>query len=196
VAREGSRIVTRARHHSTNARPACAVIALVLLSIGASGSGGTASAGGSAETLLRPASGVIGPLPRHRGCELTEYRGSSTPLYTDRPYHTAGDVPELSGLSFCRGKRHGQEMWILDVTRPTTLYTLASASHALERGGWRRLPRPVRVDAAGLALDRLYAWRIAPGRFAIHHGHATTANPVFFDAANARIAPIAAQGDD
>jgi hypothetical protein len=172
------------------------MIALVALALGASGAGESAWAGGSSETRLRPVSGVIGPLPRHHGCLLTEYQGRSTPLYADRPYHTSGDVQELSGLSFCRGKRHGQEVWILDVIRPTTLYTLASESHALEQGGWRRLPGSVHVDAAGLDLDRLYAWRVEPGRFAIHYGHATTANPIFFDTADARLAPVPAQSDD
>lgn len=185
--------MTRARRHSNSALRTVAVVVLV---IAAPGAGGSAAAGGDSETRIRPPSGLIGPVPRQRGCALTDFQGPSTTLYADRPYHTNGPVPELSGLSFCRSKRHNQALWILDVTRPTTLYTLASESHSLEAGGWRLLPRTVRVDAAGLVLDRLYSRRVHPGRYAIHHGHATTANPVFFDSADARVTPIPAPDDE
>jgi len=170
---------------------AWAALATAVLQVAAS-----ASAGGEAGAQLRPADPLIGPLSRRHKCALTRFEGPPTALYSDRPYHTDVAVPELSGRAFCRGKRHGQEVWILDVTRATTFYALASASQGLEAGGWRALETPVRVDAAGLALDRLYARRVEPGRYAIHHGHATTASPVFFDPADARVVPIPAPDHD
>jgi hypothetical protein len=99
-------------------------------------------------------------------------------------------VAPLEGTLFCRGKRHGRDLWILDVSRATALFTLASAAHELEASGWRLFPEPVRVDAAGLALDRLYRLRVKPGRYAIHYGRATTASPVFWNPRDARIVPI------
>lgn len=140
-------------------------------------------------SLVRPGGSVLGRFAR-RACEAVAYAGPETRLYSDRPYHTAEKVPVLEGQQFCRDKRHGRGLWILDVHEPTALYTIATARHELERSGWRLYPEPVRVEAAGLTLDRLYRLRVEPGRYAIHHGHATTANPVFWNPRDARIVPV------
>jgi hypothetical protein len=139
--------------------------------------------------LLRPARGVLGPFPERR-CQPVDYAGPQTRLYSDRPYATQQPVPALAGHRFCRGERHGQDLWILDVGRPTHLYTLAAARYALERAGWRLYPQPVRVDAEELDFDRLYQLRVEPGRYAIHYGHARTANPIFWNPRDARLLPL------
>ncbi len=140
--------------------------------------------------FLRPGGGVLGRFAPERRCEAVDYAGPQTLLYADRPYHTAEPVQVLRGHRFCRGKRHGRDLWILDVGRPTHLYALASAHYDLERAGWQLYPQPVRVKAAGHAFDRLYQLRVEPGRYAIHYGHATTANPVFWNPRDARIVPV------
>jgi hypothetical protein len=145
------------------------------------------------EALLRPAGA---PLPIASRCEQVAYQGPQTALYSDRPYRTGGMVPALTGYSFCRSHRHGQEVWLFEVVRPTAFLTLASGRHRLEEAGWRRTDVAVRVEAAGLPLDGLYQYSALPGRYAIHYGHARTANPVFWRPADVRlIAPSAARDD-
>jgi hypothetical protein len=154
----------------------------------------TPASTGSEASLLRPAGAPLAIAPR---CEQVAYQGPQTALYSDRPYRTAGVVPALEGFSFCRSHRHGQEVWLFEAVRPTTLLTLASERHQLEGAGWKRLDVAVRVEAAGLPLDGLYEHRIEPGRWAIHYGHARTANPVFWRPADVRpIAPSGADRDD
>lgn len=144
----------------------------------------------AAETPGPFAGSVLGRFLRRRSCEAVTYAGPATQLYSDRPYHTSAPVAELEGHLFCRGKRHGRDLWILDVSHKTRLYALAAEKHRLERSGWTKLPQPVRVEAAGLALDGLYELRVGPGRYAIHYGHASTANPVFWNPRDAHIVPI------
>ncbi len=138
----------------------------------------------SREPLVRPAGAPLGIAPR---CEQVAYQGPQTALYSDRPYRTSGVVRALEGYSFCRSHRHGQEVWLFEVIRPTTLLTLASRRHELEEAGWKRVDVAVRVEAAGLPLDGLYEHRVEPGLYAIHYGHARTANPVFWRPADVRL---------
>ena len=149
--------------------------------------GPEASGAATAEAVdpfLRPAGSPLEVLPR---CEQVLYLGPQTMLYSDRPYRTDGVVGALEGHRFCRSFRHGQGVWLFEVVRATTLLTLASEQHQLEAAGWKRVDVPVRVDAAGLRLDRLYEYRIGPGRYAIHYGHGQTANPVFWKSADAHV---------
>ena len=148
----------------------------------------------SEQSQVLPAGAPLGIAPR---CEQVAYQGPQTALYSDRPYRTSGVVRELEGYSFCRSHRHGQEAWLLEVGRPTTLLTLASDRHQLEEAGWKRVDTPVNVEAAGLRLDGLYERHVAPGRYAIYYGHARTANPVFWKPADARVIVLseAAQED-
>ena len=173
----------------------CAVLLLVaILSGAAAGYAFRASRAGPEQTgaavagaegpFIRPAGSPLGIAPR---CEQVRYQGPQTALYSDRPYRTDGAVGALEGYSFCRSHRHGQEVWLLEVVRATTFLTLASERHQLEQAGWKRLDVPVRVEAAGLPLDGLYQRRVEPGRYAIHYGHARTANPVFWKPADARV---------
>jgi len=149
---------------------------------------------GTAASLLRP---VGDPLPVASGCEQVAYQGPQTALYSDRPYRTAGVVPALEGYSFCRSHRHGQEVWLFEVLRPTAFLTLASTSHQLEQAGWKKLDGAVRVEAAGVVLDGLYRYQALPGRWAIDSGHARTANPVFWRPEDVRpIAPSSAGTTD
>ena len=173
----------------------CTVLVLVgVLSGAAGGYAFRASRAGPEKTgaavtdaegpFIRPAGSPLGIAPR---CEQVRYQGPQTALYSDRPYRTDGVVGALEGYSFCRSHRHGQEVWLLEVVRATTFLTLASERHQLEEAGWKRVDVPVRVDAAGLSLDRLYERRLEPGRYAIHYGQARTANPVFWRPADARV---------
>ena len=135
-------------------------------------------AGGSDPAEVRPflRSGQVSKAHR---CDRQEYLGAQTLLYADRSYHTEETLAELVGLHFCRAKRHGQALWILEVARPTHLLAIASDKHELEQGGWRPLDAAVRVDAKGLALDRLYTKPFEPGRHTIRYGRARTAHPIF-----------------
>jgi hypothetical protein len=171
----------------------CAVLVLAALLSGAAAGyalrasrAGTEPAAAGAEEVpfVRPAGS---PLELASRCEQVRYQGRETALYSDRPYRTDGDVGALEGHSFCRSHRHGQEVWLFEVVRATTFLTLASERHQLEQAGWQRVDAAVRVDAAGLVLDGLYQRRLEPGRYAIHYGHARTANPVFWNPADARV---------
>jgi len=178
------------------ARPSrCTVLVLVaVLSGAAAGYAFRASRAGMEQTgaamadaeapFVRPAGS---PLELAPSCEQVRYQGPQTALYSDRPYRTDGTVGALEGYSFCRSHRHGNEVWLFEVIRATTFLTLASERHRLEDAGWKRVDVPVRVDAAGLVLDRLYQRRLEPGRYAIQYGHARTANPVFWKPADARV---------
>lgn len=173
----------------------CAVLVLVAILSGAAGGYAfrasraepekTGAAAADAEgPFLRPAGSPLEVAPR---CEQVRYLGPETALYSDRPYRTNGVIGALEGYSFCRSHRHGQEVWLLEVVRATTLLTLASGRHQLEEAGWKRVDVAVRVDAAGLPLDGLYEHRVEPGRYAIHYGQARTANPVFWRPEDARV---------
>ena len=147
----------------------------------------------AADPFLRPAGSPLEIAPR---CEQVLYQGPQTALYSDRPYRTDGVVGALEGYSFCRSYRHGQGVWLFEVVRATTFLTLASERHQLEAAGWKRVDVRVRVDAAGLRLDRLYEYRIGPGRYAIHYGHGRTVNPVFWRSADAHVIVPSGTGQD
>ncbi len=144
-------------------------------------------------SLVRPTGSVLGRFAQSP-CRAVAYTGPETRLYSDRPYHTAQAVPVLEGQRFCRDERQGRGLWILEVQRPSALYTIATAGHELERSGWRLYPEPVRVEAEDLNLDRLYRLRIEPGRYAIYYGHASPANPVFWNPRDAGIVPLPPAG--
>jgi hypothetical protein len=130
---------------------------------------------------------LVQPVPRWNVCVPTRYEGPQTTLYIDRDYYTQETVPALVGLEFCRGRRHGKSSWMLAVSKPATLYTLANASYRLEDAGWRRLEASVRVDAAGVGFDALYALDVAPGRYLVHQSHAPTSLPVFWSSQAVRV---------
>jgi hypothetical protein len=111
------------------------------------------------------------------------YRGPETALYADRPYHTAERVDAAVGLAFCRGARHGANVWIVEVSQPTALVVFGSEAFGLERSGWAATPEPVFVAAAGLPFDRIYTKRFDPGRYVIRQGFAATAPIVLWDEA-------------
>jgi hypothetical protein len=119
------------------------------------------------------------------------YTGPETLLYADRPYHTRQRVRALGGRVFCRANRHGQARWLLEVSEATSLHALASEAYRLEESGWEALAEPVLVAAAGRSFDRLYARRVRPGIYLLHHGHTGTAIPIFWDPRDARIVPPA-----
>jgi len=181
--------------------------ALVLVGMVSGAAGGYAFRASRAEPEKPAVPAAVAPVPFVRpagsllgiaaGCEEVGYQGPQTLLYSDRPYHTSGAVGPLEGYAFCRSQRHGQEVWLIEVLRPTTFLTLASLQHQLELAGWKHVDLPVRVDAAGLSFDRLYQRSVEPGRYAIHYGHARTANPVFWRPADARmiLAPRAGYGE-
>jgi len=122
-------------------------------------------------------------------CEAAVYRGSDTPLYSNRPYHTAQPVQSAMGLGFCRGGRHGTDVWILDVTRATTLLAFGNAAFGLEQRGWTRSEEPLLVEAAGVPFDRLYTRSIEPGRYVIRQGFTRAAPIVLFDTEAVHPAP-------
>lgn len=129
---------------------------------------------------------LVEQVPSWQACRPVPYAGPGTRLYRDRPYHTEAAVPALAGHAFCPGLRHGRASWLLDVTRPTTLHTVATEAYGLEQVGWRRLEAPVHVAAAGVSFDRLYALEVAPGRYLIHQGHAPSSIPVFWNPRDVR----------
>jgi hypothetical protein len=135
-----------------------------------------------------------GPVRRVSGdgvCRPVAYTGPETLLYADRTYHTRQRVRALGGRVFCRANRHGQALWLLEVSAATTLHALASQTYRLEESGWEALAEPVLVAAAGRSFDRLYARRVRPGRYLLHHGHTGSAIPIFWDPRDARIVPFA-----
>jgi hypothetical protein len=139
------------------------------------------------ERVLRGRGPLVSEYDAITACETAIYRGAETPLYSNRPYHTAEPVQAVTGLAFCRGERHGTNVWILDVTRPSTLVAFGNRAFGLERRGWTLVDAPVLVDAAGVPLDRVYERRIEPGRFVIRQGFTRSASIVFWDAEAAAI---------
>ena len=161
-------------------------VALLLLGILLGSASGAAEEPGT-RPFVRPAGVLLGPFEKYSDCEQVPYAGPQTRLYSDRPYHTRASVASLEGHRFCRSQRHGHDLWLIEVLRDTTLFTLASARHDLEASGWERVDEPVFVAAAAVSLDRLYRNRVGPGGYAIHYGHARTAVPVFWRPADVRV---------
>lgn len=132
---------------------------------------------------------LVAPAGEITSCERAVYRGPDTLLYSNRPYHTADLVETAAGLSFCRGARHGTNVWTVEVSRPTTFVVFASASFGLERRGWTASGDGVFVAAAGVPFDRVYTKRFAPGRYVIRQGFTPSAPIVLWDAAAVRPVP-------
>jgi hypothetical protein len=124
---------------------------------------------------------LVSPFDEITACEPAVFRGPQTPLYSNRPYHTAQSVHAARGLSFCRGARHGTNVWIVDISRATTLVAFGTSAFGLERRGWQASPDPVRVEAAGVVFDRVYTRRIEPGRYVIRQGFTPSAPIVLWE---------------
>jgi hypothetical protein len=151
-----------------------------------------ASAGCSEDPKPDAASGgrgtLVSPYAEVTSCAKTVYRGPETALYANRPYHTAGRVDAAAGLAFCRGERHGTNVWIVEISKPTTLVAFGSEAFGLERRGWAPIEEALFVAASGLSLDRIYTKHFGPGRYVIRQGFAPTAPLVFWDEAAVRLA--------
>jgi hypothetical protein len=139
------------------------------------------------ERMLRGRGPLVSEYDAITACETAIYRGADTPLYSNRPYHTAEPVRSAESLAFCRGARHGTNVWILEVTRPTTLVAFGNRAFGLERRGWTLDGAPVFVAAAGVPLDRVYTRRIEAGRFVIRQGFTRSAPIVFWNSEAAAI---------
>ena len=122
-------------------------------------------------------------------CNAAVYRGPETPLYSNRPYHTSERAEAALGLHFCRGPRHGTQLWIIEVSKPTTLVAFGNAALGLELRGWERSAASVRVEAAGLALNAIYTKKLPAGRHVIRQGFSATAPVVLWDSEAVKIAP-------
>ncbi len=142
-----------------------------------------------ARILLRGHGKLVAPLEEATSCRLTLYEGPRTPLYEDRPYHTATRSEALVGHVFCQAARHGTQSWIVEVSHATQLLTLGNEGHQLAAMGWRRLDESVLVEAAGVRFDALYAKRFTPGRYVIRQDFSRTPPPVFWRSEHARIVP-------
>jgi hypothetical protein len=140
-----------------------------------------------ARVLLHGHGKLVAPLEEATSCKLAVYEGPQTPLYTDRPYHTATRSEVLLGHAFCRTSRHGTQSWTVEISQPTQLLTLGNEGHRLEGSGWRRLDESVRVEAAGVPFDALYAKRFEPGRYRIRQDFSRTPPPVFWRSEHARV---------
>jgi hypothetical protein len=121
-------------------------------------------------------------------CNVAVYRGESTALYSNRPYHTTQPAESAVGLHFCRGPRHGTQMWILEASKATTLVAFGNAAFGLESRGWVRSPAPLRVEAAGVALDTIYTRTIPAGRHVIRQGFSPTSPVILWDAEAVQVA--------
>lgn len=141
------------------------------------------------ERMLRGHGPLVSEYAAITACEVAVYRGAETPLYSNRPYHTAEPVAAAQGLGFCRGERHGSNVWILEVTRPTALVAFGNHAFGLERRGWTVGDAPIFVAAAGVPFDRVYTRRIEPGRYVIRQGFTRSAMIVFWDPEAAHPAP-------
>jgi len=168
------------RGKNIGARAAVIAVALAnLLTMASAGCGeapepGAAPAGRGA---------LVSPYAELTSCAKTVYRGPETALYSDRPYHTAERAEAALGLAFCRGTRHGTNVWIVDISQPTALVAFGSQAFGLERRGWAATPEALSVAAAGLPLDRIYTKRFDPGRYVIRQGFSASAPLVFWDEA-------------
>jgi hypothetical protein len=130
---------------------------------------------------------LVSPYAEATSCEKTVYRGPETALYANRPYRTAERAEAALGLAFCRGMRHGTNVWIVDISQPTMLVAFGSEAFGLEQRGWAPIPEALSVAAAGLPLDRIYTKHFDPGRYVIRQGFSATAPVVFWDEAAVRL---------
>jgi hypothetical protein len=150
----------------------------------------------SDERMLRGRGPLVSEFETITACETTVYDGSETPLYSNRPYHTAAPVAAVQGLEFCRAARHGTNVWILEISRPTTLVAFGNRAFGLERRGWTLADAPVLVEAAGMPLDGIYTRRFETGRFVIRQGFTRSAPIVFWDPEVAQINAAIPQSTD
>lgn len=176
--------MTDPRGKSAGARAALIAVALAnLLTIASAGRGenpGSEAAPGGRGRL-------VSPYEKITFCAQAVYRGPETALYANRPYHTAERAETAVGLAFCRGARHGTNVWTVEVSKPTTLVAFGNEAFRLERRGWVPSEEPLLVAAPGVSLDRIYTKRFAPGRYVIRQGFAATAPLVFWDEAAVRL---------
>ena len=176
--------MTGIRGKTIGARAAVSALALANLLTIASPGRGQDPAGGAA---LAGRGALVAPYAEITSCSQAVYRGPKTALYANRPYHTAERVDSAVGLVFCRGNRHGTDLWIVEVSKPTTLVAFGSEAFGLERRGWALSEETVFVAAAGVPFDRIYTKHLAPGRYVVRQGFAPTAAIVFWDAEAVRL---------
>ena len=124
---------------------------------------------------------LVGPYDEVASCSKVVYRGPKTVLYSNRPYHTSQRVEAAMGLAFCRGARHGTNVWTVEVSKPTTIVAFGTAAFGLEQRGWTPSQAALLVAAAGVPLDRIYTKRFPPGRYVIRQGFTRTAPLVFWN---------------
>ena len=176
--------MTGARETKTGAR--AAVIALAsLLTIAPAGHGqnpGSQAARGGRGALVSPYREIT-------SCSKAVYRGPETVLYANRPYHTAERVEAAVGLGFCRRARHGTNVWIVEVSKPTTFVAFGNEALGLDRRGWAPSEEVLSVATSGAPLDRIYTKHFAPGRYVIRQGFAATAPVVLWDEQAVRLVP-------
>lgn len=132
---------------------------------------------------------LVSPHSEITMCDPAIYEGPGTELYSNRPYHTRDTATVARGLAFCRGARHGTNVWSIEVFRPTRLVVFGYRGDGLEERGWTPSEDPLEVDAAGVSLDRIYSRSFAVGRYVIRQGFTPTAPIVLWDSSAVRTIP-------
>ncbi len=130
---------------------------------------------------------LVGPYRPAKSCRQVIYEGAGTRLYSNRPYHTRDKVELLVGRRFCQTSRHGTDISLLRVLKPTLLYALGTEKSTLADAGWTRVDTQVFVKGVGVHLNNLYAKRMPPGTYVVNHGYATTTTPLFWNIQDALI---------
>jgi hypothetical protein len=166
------------REGKTGARAAVTAVALAsLLAMAPAG----CSQDPESEGAPRGRGTLVSPYQKITSCSKAVYRGPETLLYADRPYRTAERVDAAVGLAFCRGARHGANVWIVEVSKATTFVAFGNEALGLDERGWAPSEEALSVATAGAPLDRIYTKRFAPGRYVIRQGFATSAPVVLWD---------------
>jgi hypothetical protein len=126
---------------------------------------------------------------RLTGLSVHTYDSAGTPLYNDRRYHTKEEVPVLRGLRFVPIGRNEMRPFVLEVSAPTTVYTLANRADLRGLAAWTPLPDPVLVDDAfsPRRLDVVLSLAIAPGIHVVRNPENGPGRPVFFDPAAVQV---------
>lgn len=122
---------------------------------------------------------------RLTGLSVHTYDSATTPLYNDRRYHTKALVPRLQGLRFVPVARNEVRPFVLRVSAPTTVYTIANRLDLRSVETWNALPDPVLVDDAysPRRLDLLLERHLEAGTYAVRNPENGPSRPVFFDPA-------------
>jgi hypothetical protein len=170
--------MTEAREGKTGAR--AAVIAVAFASLLATAPAGC-SQDPESKAAPRGRGTLVSPHQKITSCSKDVYRGPETLLYADRPYRTAERVDAAVGLAFCRGARHGTNLWTVEVSKATTFVAFGNEALRLDQRGWTPSEETLSVVTSGAPLDRIYTKRFAPGRYVIRQGFATTAPVVLWD---------------